>query len=127
MSLRFTPQALADAKRIKTWWRQNRPGAPDAFDQELEAVLERSSGMASRATLHPGALKRADIVLVTDGGSDPSSAATVRGEAAALGATILGLGIGVEREWLVPWCDEVHAVADLSTVDDTSAAALFAA
>jgi P2-related tail formation protein len=35
MSLRFTPQALADAKRIKTWWRQNRPGAPDAFDQEL--------------------------------------------------------------------------------------------
>jgi plasmid stabilization system protein ParE len=38
MSLRFTPQALADAKRIKTWWRQNRPAAPDAFDQELEVV-----------------------------------------------------------------------------------------
>ena len=76
---------------------------------------------------HPGALKKADIVLVTDGGSDPTSAPTVRGEAAALGVTILGLGIGVEREWLVPWCDEVHAVVDLSTVDDTSAAALFAA
>jgi len=76
---------------------------------------------------HPGALKKADIVLVTDGGSDQSSAPTLRAEAAALGVTILGLGIGVEREWLVPWCDEVQTVVDLSTVDESSAAALFAA
>lgn len=76
---------------------------------------------------HPGALKKADIVLVTDGGSAPASAPAVRTEAAALGVTILGLGIGVEREWLAPWCDEVHAVADLSTVDEASAAGLFAA
>jgi Mg-chelatase subunit ChlD len=76
---------------------------------------------------HPGALRKADIVLVTDGGSDTSEARVLRESAAALGITILGLGIGVEREWLAPWCDEVHAVTDLSTVDDASATALFAA
>ena len=76
---------------------------------------------------HPGALRKADIVLVTDGGSDASEARALRESAAALGVTILGLGIGVEREWLAPWCDEVHAVTDLSTVDDASATALFAA
>ena len=76
---------------------------------------------------HPGALRKADIVLVTDGGSDASEAGKLRESAAALGVTILGLGIGVEREWLLPWCDEVHAVTDLSTVDDASATALFAA
>jgi Mg-chelatase subunit ChlD len=76
---------------------------------------------------HPGSLRKADLVLVTDGGSDPSSAPKLREEAAELGITILGLGIGVEREWLVPWCDEVHAVANLSTVDDAIAAPLFAA
>lgn len=76
---------------------------------------------------HPGALRKADIVLITDGGSDASEAGRLRESAAALGVTILGLGIGVEREWLLPWCDEVHAVTDLSTVDDASATALFAA
>jgi Mg-chelatase subunit ChlD len=76
---------------------------------------------------HPGDLRKADLVLVTDGGSDAGAAAALRESAAALGVTILGLGIGVEREWLVPWCDEVHVVTDLSTVDDASASALFAA
>lgn len=58
MSLRFTPQALADAKRIKTWWRRNRPGAPDAFDQELEAVLERIvQGPSSGALYEQGDLE----------------------------------------------------------------------
>ena len=74
---------------------------------------------------HPGALKKADIVLVTDGGSDPTSAPTVRGEAAALGVTILGLGIGVEREWLAPWCDHVQSVTDLANIDEASATKLF--
>jgi hypothetical protein len=27
MSLRFTSRALAEAKRVKTWWRRNRPAA----------------------------------------------------------------------------------------------------
>ncbi len=41
MNLRLTPQALADAKAIKTWWHQNRSAVPDAFEQELNTALER--------------------------------------------------------------------------------------
>ncbi len=41
MSLRFTPSAVSEAKRMKTWWRRNRPAAPDAFDQELNTALDR--------------------------------------------------------------------------------------
>ena len=74
---------------------------------------------------HPGALKKADLVLVTDGGADPSSAPALREEAARLGVTILGLGIGVDREWLVPWCGDIHSVSSLSTVDEPIATPLF--
>ncbi len=41
MTLRLTPRALAEAKRIKTWWRRNRPAAPSMFDQEFAAALDR--------------------------------------------------------------------------------------
>ena len=41
MTLRLTPRALAEAKRIEAWWRRNRPAAPDLFDQELAAALDR--------------------------------------------------------------------------------------
>lgn len=41
MNLRLTPQALAQAKRRKTWWQQHRPAAPDLFERELTAALER--------------------------------------------------------------------------------------
>jgi plasmid stabilization system protein ParE len=30
-----------EAKRIKTWWRRHRPAAPDLFDQEFAAALDR--------------------------------------------------------------------------------------
>jgi uncharacterized protein with von Willebrand factor type A (vWA) domain len=89
---------------------------------EISAALTRGLEIIRR---HPGALSKADLVLVTDGGSAPSSAPKVREEAAELGVTILGLGIGVEQEWL-PWCDEVQAISNLSTVDDAIAAPLFA-
>ncbi len=75
---------------------------------------------------NPGQLKKADIVLVTDGGSDPASAVKIREVALAMGVTILGLGIGVEREWLAPWCDDNQAITDLSTIDGGSAEKLFA-
>lgn len=74
-----------------------------------------------------GHLKRADIVLITDGGSDTGMAAKLREDAAALAVSILGLGIGVEREWLLPWCDTVQVVHDLTTITDASAETLFAA
>lgn len=75
---------------------------------------------------NPGALQKADVVLVTDGGSDAGPAPRLREQAKAMGVTILGLGIGVERQWLDPWCDEVQAVTDLTHIDDTSAEMLFA-
>jgi uncharacterized protein with von Willebrand factor type A (vWA) domain len=72
-------------------------------------------------------LKKADIVLVTDGGSDTASAPALREAAKLIGVTSLGLGIGVERDWLMPWCDEVQVVQDLTMINDTSAEMLFAA
>jgi plasmid stabilization system protein ParE len=39
--LKFTPRALAEAKRMRAWWRRNRPAASEAFDEELSAALDR--------------------------------------------------------------------------------------
>jgi plasmid stabilization system protein ParE len=41
MRLRFTPRALREAKRLKSWWSANRLGAPDLFDEELDDALQR--------------------------------------------------------------------------------------
>lgn len=41
MKLRLARRALAKAKRLKTWWRENRPAAPDLFEEELNAALDR--------------------------------------------------------------------------------------
>ena len=59
-------------------------------------------------------------------GSDAGSAAKLREDALAMNVTILGLGIGVEREWLQPWCDDIQVVQDLATIEDKSAEKLFA-
>jgi hypothetical protein len=74
-----------------------------------------------------GRLRKADLVLVTDGGSDTASAPALRDASKLIGVTTLGLGIGVERDWLMPWCDEVEVVQDLTMINDTSAEMLFAA
>lgn len=91
---------------------------------EISVALHRGVHLIQQ---HHGALKKADLVLVTDGGSDTGAAPALRERAQDLGVTILGLGIGVEREWLLPWCDDVQAVQDLSTITDQSADKLFAA
>jgi Mg-chelatase subunit ChlD len=91
---------------------------------EISVALHRGLHLIQQ---HPGALKKADLVLVTDGGSDTAGAPALRERAQDLGVTILGLGIGVEREWLQPWCDEVQAITDLTNIDETSATKLFAA
>ncbi len=72
-----------------------------------------------------GAMKKADIVLVTDGGSDTSAAPAVKHRAAELGVTIFGLGIGVETALLMHWCDEAHAVTRLDTADEAVAESVF--
>jgi hypothetical protein len=74
-----------------------------------------------------GSLKKADIVLVTDGGSDAATAPMLRESAKVLGVTVLGLGIGVEQEWLVPWADDIQVITDLNQLDETTATRLFAA
>ena len=73
----------------------------------------------------PAALREADIVLITDGGSDPTDAAELRERAVKLGVTVLGAAIDVEPSWLAPWCDEVIGTHDMSRVDDRAADALF--
>jgi hypothetical protein len=40
MKLRLTARALADAKRMQSWWRKHRTKAPDIFERELDRVLE---------------------------------------------------------------------------------------
>jgi plasmid stabilization system protein ParE len=40
MNLRVTPRALAEAKRLRKWWRRHRPLSPELFDQELDAAIE---------------------------------------------------------------------------------------
>jgi len=73
----------------------------------------------------PGALREADIVLITDGGSDPAGAPELRERAVRLGVTVLGIAIDVEPSRLAPWCDEVIAAHDMTRVDDRAADALF--
>jgi len=91
---------------------------------EIADALERGLEIISS---NPGPMKKADVVLITDGGSDTSAAPDLRKKAAELGVAILGLGIGVEKEWLSPWCDHVQVIGDLNSIDDRSAKALFAA
>jgi hypothetical protein len=90
---------------------------------EISVALARGLELIA---MDQGALKKADVVQVTDGGSDAQMAPKLREQALGMNVTTLGLGIGVEREWLAPWCDEVQVITNLSHIDDTSAQMLFA-
>jgi plasmid stabilization system protein ParE len=52
MKLRLARKALAEAKRLKTWWRENRPAAPDLFEEELNAALDRIAAAPNVGTLY---------------------------------------------------------------------------
>jgi len=54
MRLQLTPRALADAKRMKTWWRRHRAKAPDLFERELDAVLVRVLTTPTLGTVYEG-------------------------------------------------------------------------
>jgi plasmid stabilization system protein ParE len=41
MRVFLTPEGEAQLALRRKWWRQNRPKAPDLFDQELETAIER--------------------------------------------------------------------------------------
>ena len=88
----------------------------------IDNVVERGLDIIAQ---HAGALKKADIVLITDGGSNSDRAAELRARAVTLGVTILGVGIGIDASILTPWCDEAQVVSDLDRVDDHTADHLF--
>ena len=41
----LTDAALSQAEAAATWWRTNRPGAPEAFDDELAYALDMLTRM----------------------------------------------------------------------------------
>jgi uncharacterized protein with von Willebrand factor type A (vWA) domain len=90
---------------------------------DIDLAVERGLDQIER---HPGRLQEADLVLITDGASPADRAAELKSRASKLGATVLGIGIGVERRHLEPWCDVIEAVTDLNCVEDGVADALFA-
>jgi len=71
-------------------------------------------------------MRRADVVLVTDGISDGSAAAALRVRASALGVTILGFGIDVSPADLAPWCDSGQAVTSTEMLEANAAEGLSA-
>jgi plasmid stabilization system protein ParE len=48
---------LSEAKRIKTWWRKNRPAAPDLFDEEMAVVVEQIRTMPTTGTIYPASFE----------------------------------------------------------------------
>jgi uncharacterized protein with von Willebrand factor type A (vWA) domain len=90
---------------------------------DIDTAMARGLDIIDR---NPGPLHEADLVLVTDGASPAERAVELKSQASNLGVTVLGIGIGVERHSLEPWCDVIEAVTDLNCVEDGVADALFA-
>jgi uncharacterized protein with von Willebrand factor type A (vWA) domain len=89
---------------------------------EICRVLARSLEIIRT---NQGNLKKADVVLITDGGSEATKAPFIRQLAAALGVTILGFGIGVDKSDLAPWCDEVQVVSNVNDMNEGTTEKLF--
>jgi uncharacterized protein with von Willebrand factor type A (vWA) domain len=88
----------------------------------IDAVVDRGLEIVE---IHSSALRAADIVLITDGGSEPVHAAELRKRAVKLGVTILGVAIDVEPGRLGPWCDEVVCAKDMGSIEGSTADVLF--
>jgi uncharacterized protein with von Willebrand factor type A (vWA) domain len=70
-------------------------------------------------------LRKADIVLITDGASHPARAKQLRERAKRQGVVSFGISIGAPEEDMLPWCDHVAAVTDMMEVDDDLATKMF--
>ena len=90
---------------------------------DIDKVVHRGLDIIEQAT---GALRQADIVLITDGGSSSENASKLRERAARLGVTVFGVGIDVDRERLSPWSDVVIGAHDMSRIEPGVADTLFA-
>jgi uncharacterized protein with von Willebrand factor type A (vWA) domain len=89
----------------------------------IDKAIDRSLDLVSR---HPGQLRRADVVLITDGISPDEGAAALKARADSMSTTILGVGIGVEPVSLGPWCHLAVSISDVGRMDQRAAEALFA-
>lgn len=89
---------------------------------DIGNALEQGLDFISKAK---GAMRKADIVLISDGASDRHPAPDLRKTATAMGVTILGVGIAMPPGLLEPWCDEYVAINDLATLEPAAAEALF--
>ena len=60
----LAPLTQAQARRISDWWRENRPSAPNLFEDEMAAVLGRVAVRAfdGKTTARPGAILNAALV-----------------------------------------------------------------
>jgi uncharacterized protein with von Willebrand factor type A (vWA) domain len=90
---------------------------------DIDKVVRRGLEIIEQ---RPGTLRQADVVLITDGGSNAEDAGELRDRAAKLGVTVLGVAIDVEPSRLELWCDQVIAAHDMERLDDRTAEALFA-
>jgi plasmid stabilization system protein ParE len=58
MKVRLAPRALSEAERLKTWWLKNRPLAPDLFDEEIAAAIERIGAAPGLGAIYPSSFGR---------------------------------------------------------------------
>jgi uncharacterized protein with von Willebrand factor type A (vWA) domain len=89
---------------------------------DIDVAVTRGLEIVER---NPGALHEADLVLVTDGCSLAERAAELKNKARTLGASMLGVGIGVARELLEPWADAIETITSLDGLGEQVADALF--
>ena len=100
-----------------------------ALNLECDGGTEIDTAMSTGLSIiesNPGALHEADLVLVTDGCSASDRAPELRQRARALGACVLGIGIGVAKDQLTPWADIVETITSLDGLGEQVADALFA-
>jgi Mg-chelatase subunit ChlD len=88
----------------------------------IDSVVDRALEIISQ---HPGALRKADVVLITDGLSSADRAAGLKAKADLMSTTVLGVGIGVDPAGLGPWCHLTLGITDLGRIEQQAAEALF--
>lgn len=97
---------------------------PASGGTDIHAVLTRGLDLVAKHNPH---MKRADLILISDGESDSSKSEEIKRRAQDLRATIYGLAIGTNGQTssLQPWCDHAAAVTSIGTLEEPIAAGLF--
>jgi uncharacterized protein with von Willebrand factor type A (vWA) domain len=117
---RIVGETLVQAGGTIGWEALNVPseGATD-----ISCAVGRGLDLIAQG---PQPFRKADVVLITDGGSDATEGPALRERARALQTTVLGVAIGMPKEQLAPWCEDFQGATTLSTLDPQIATNLFA-